>query len=60
MYKQTIIPLFDYDDFLIESGQNKYITRLNDLHVKGLRIIDCNKHVHATDTVLEKEYAECA
>ena len=56
VYKQTIIPLFDYADFLIESGQNKYITRLNDLHVKGVRIIDCNKHVHATDTVLEKEY----
>ena len=52
--------------FLIESGQNKYITRLNDLHVKGLRIINCNKHVHVTDTVLEKEYglwfvnADCA
>ena len=56
VYKQTIIPLFDYADFLIESGQNKYITRLSDLHVKGVRIIDCNKHVHATDTVLEKEY----
>ena len=38
VYKQTIIPLFDYADFLIESGQNKYITHLNDLHVKGLRI----------------------
>ena len=56
VYKQTIIPLFDYADFLIESGQNKYITRLNDLHVKGVRIIDCNKHVHATEAVLEKEY----
>ena len=56
VYKQTIIPIFDYADFLIESGQNKYVTRLNDLHVKGLRIIDCNKHAHATDTVLEKEY----
>ena len=39
---------------LIKIGQNKYITRLNDLHVKGLRIIDCNKH--DTDAVLEKEY----
>ena len=56
MYKQTIIPLFDYADLFIASGQNKYITRLNDLHVKGLRIKDCNKHVHATDMVLEKEY----
>ena len=56
VYKQTIIPIFDYADILIESGQNKYVTRLNDLHVKGVRIIDCNKHAHATDTVLEKEY----
>ena len=56
VYKQTIIPLFDYADFLIESRQNKYVTRLNNLHVKGLMIIDCNKHAHATDTVLEKEY----
>ena len=56
VYEQTIIPLFDYADFLIESGQNKYITCLSNLHVKGVRIIDCNKHVHATDTVLEKEY----
>ena len=24
VYKQTITPLFDYVDFLIESGQNKY------------------------------------
>ena len=53
MYKQTIIPFFDYADLFIESGQNKYITRLNNLHVKGIRIIDCNKHVHATDKVLE-------
>ena len=56
VYKQTSIPLFDYADFLIESGQNKYITRFSDLYVKGVRIMDCNKHVHATDTVLEKEY----
>ena len=49
---RTYLVIFDYSDFLIESGQNKYITRLNDLHVKVLRIIDCNKHVHATDTVL--------
>ena len=43
-------------DLLIESGQNKYITHLNHLHAKGLRITDCHKHVHATDTVLDKEY----
>ena len=36
--------------------KKKNITRLINLHVKGLRIIDCNKHVHETDMVLEKEY----
>ena len=55
-FTNTIVPLSDYADFLIERGQNKYITHLNDLHVKGLRIIDCTKHIHATDMVLEKEY----
>ena len=57
VYKQTIIPFFDYADILRESGQNKYITGLSNLHIKGVRIIDCKKHVHATETVLEKEYS---
>ena len=56
VYKQTIVPLFDYADFLIESGQNKYINRLDDLHVKGLRIIDANMYRNEADSVLEKEY----
>ena len=62
VYKQTIVPLFDYADFLIKSGKNKYITCLNNLLFKSLRITDCNKHTHATDMVLEKEYvnADCA
>ena len=44
IYKQTIIPLFDYADFLIESGQKYYLYRLDVLHEKALRIIDCKKH----------------
>ena len=56
VYKQTIVPLFDYADFLTESGQNKYVTRLDDLHAKGLRIIDANRHRDDADSLLEKEY----
>ena len=43
VYKQTIVPLFDNADSVIESGQNKFITRLNGLHVKGLRIETCDE-----------------
>ena len=56
IYKQTIIPLFDYADFLIESGQNMYINRLDTLHSKGLLIIDCKKHSNMTDSQLESHY----
>ena len=56
IYKQTIIPLFDYADFLIGSGQNMYINRLDTLHSKGLLIIDCKKHSNMTDSQLESHY----
>ena len=56
IYKQTIIPLFDYADFLIESGQNMYINCLDTLHSKGLLIIDCKKHSNMTDSQLESHY----
>ena len=44
IHKQTIIPLFDYADFLIESGQRIYIDRLDVLHEKAICIIDCKKN----------------
>ena len=56
IYNQTIIPLFDYADFLIESGQNMYLNRLGALHSKGLLIIDCKKHSNMTDSQLESHY----
>ena len=56
IYKQTIIPLFDYADFLTESGQNVYIERLDNLHSKALHIIDCNTNVKAEDAQLEYLY----
>ena len=44
IYKQTILPLFDYANFLVESGQKVYIDRMYTLHVKDLQIIDCKAH----------------
>ena len=39
-YKQTIVPLFDYADFLTDSGPKYYVDRLDTLHEKAVCIID--------------------
>ena len=44
IYKQTIVSLYDYADFLIESGPKMYIDRLLSLHEKAISIIDYNSH----------------
>ena len=56
IYKQTIVPLFDYADFLIEGGQNVLIERLDALHSKALYIVDCKTNARAVDTQLEYIY----
>ena len=56
IYKQALVPLFDYGDFLIESGHNVYIERLNALHSKALRSIDCKVHGHASYEQLDILY----
>ena len=56
IYKQTIVPLFDYGDFLIESGQNIYIDRLDSIHSKALCIRDCKVHNNMSDHQLENTY----
>ena len=56
VYKQTIVPLYDYADFLIESGQNVLIERLDMLHSKALRMIDCATNKQAGDAQLEHIY----
>ena len=53
IYKQAIISLYDYADFLIESGPNFYQNRLNTLHEKALRIIDCNSNPNLSVDGLE-------
>ena len=44
IYKQTIVPLFDYVDFLMDGGPKYYRDRLTNLHEKAVMIIDCNMH----------------
>ena len=44
IYKQTIVPLYDYVDYLIESGPKYYINRLDVLHEKAIGIINGKSH----------------
>ena len=57
LYKQAILPLFDYADFLIDSGSKYYVNKLESLHAKALRIIDCNMHRQEDVDVLENMYS---
>ena len=54
VYKQTVLPLYDYADFLVESGPNHRINRLDSLHEKALYIIDNNvtKNARFSDLLL--------
>ena len=56
IYKQNIVPLFDYADFLIDSGPTYYKDRLSTLHEKAVLIVDCNFHRHANIMDLERYY----
>ena len=39
VYKQVVLPFFDYLDILIDSGPKKYIDRLQVLQFRGIQII---------------------
>ena len=56
IYKQVIVPLLDYADFLIDSGPSYFIKRIENLHEKALRLIDCKKHKKAEIGNLEIIY----
>ena len=56
VYKQTIIPLFDYADFLVDGGPKCYQNRLTTLHEKSIKIIDCNMHKNASIRELESMF----
>ena len=40
IYKQIILPLFDYTDFMVESGPKGKIDKLERREEKALRCID--------------------
>ena len=44
IYKQTILPVVEYADLMVESGPRDGVTRLQGLQDKALRIIDNKKH----------------
>ena len=44
IYKQVVVPLLDYANFLIDSSPAYFIRRIENLHDKALRVIDCKKH----------------
>ena len=56
IYKQVIIPLLDYADFLIDSGPAYLLRRIENLHEKALRLIDCKTHKKADVHGLETMY----
>ena len=56
IYKQAIVSLYDYADFLIESGPKYYHNRLNTLHENALKIIDCNANNGMSHKCLETLY----
>ena len=39
VYKQMVLPFFDYMDILIDSGSKKYIEKLQKLQFRGIKII---------------------
>ena len=44
IYKQTILPICEYADQLVESGLSEKVSRLQSLQDKAVRIIDNNEH----------------
>ena len=44
IYKQTILPLIEYADLVIDSGPPDKITRLQNLQDRAIRIIDDGRH----------------
>ena len=40
IYKQTILPVIEYADLMVESGPTAKVTRLQTLQDRAIRIID--------------------
>ena len=71
IYKQMILPLFNYADFMVESARKPKIDKLEKLQEKGIRYVDNDIHyntdietLYCTDNIQKlsmryKEYLSC-
>ena len=56
IYKQFVLPLLDYADFLFESAPKRVTDQLDKLQRRALKIIDSDKHRNYNDKALENVY----
>ena len=56
IYEQTILPLLDYVDFMIESGPVSRVKHLEKLQSKALKCIDNSPHKGQGDDILYSIY----
>ena len=56
IYKQFVLPLLDYADFLFESAPKRATDQLDKLQRRALKIIDSGKHRNYNDKALENVY----
>ena len=56
IYKQMILPLFDYADFMVESASKQKIANLEKLQEKALRYVDNDSHSVKDISVLYQLY----
>ena len=56
IYKQFVLPLLDYVDFIVDSSTQKSIEQLNKIQRRALRIVDRGAHWQDNTEVLENLY----
>ena len=44
VYKQTILPVMDYADYIVDSAPKNRVSRLQNLQTKAIKLIDNQKH----------------
>ena len=59
VYKTHVLPMFDYAEFLVESGKIEKIDRLDTIQKQALRIIDCKTNQGLTITGLVRTTNSC-
>ena len=56
IYKQTILPIIEYADLMVESGPREKVARLQTLQDRAIRIIDNRKHRDLDSNMLATLY----